>query len=405
MRPIALLGVATVLVLAGCGGGGGHDGAAGAGGGGGAEAGGGKGGGGQGGGGGGGGAGGGGAQADVPPDGTGGDKPGDVVAGDGGGEAAGDMAGDVMAYSCGAFSTPSGWTTTTGFRSAVVAMGTPLAQPVAITFAGGSFGGALYVVDQGAGALFRVDPKTGVVTSFVDKVSWAKPPALLTTIIWDAGGAFDGNLYVGDQGGDGDTDSVIFRVTGGGATSVFAMAPGPGLDDIYGMAFSPGGAYAAGLYVSGDTDGGGDGFGRIDSTGVDVTFAKFSGVEGLAVDTLGRFGGGLFASMPAGGGYPGDDTISKIGSDGTKGAALASMLPGIHALVFAPMGPFGADAYAASWSSGKVLRFDTAGMSSDLATGLSLTNYDGNILGFSPDGKVLFVADRSSHRIVCIEPA
>ena len=40
---------------------------------------------------------------------------------------------------------------------------------------------------------------------------------------------------------------------------------------------------------------------------------------------------------------------------------------------------------------------------SDLATGLSLTNYDGNILAFSPDGRVLFVADRSQSRIVCIE--
>jgi DNA-binding beta-propeller fold protein YncE len=66
--------------------------------------------------------------------------------------------------------------------------------------------------------------------------------------------------------------------------------------------------------------------------------------------------------MPAGGGYSGDDTISKINADGTKAT-----------LVFAPAGPFG--------------------------------DYDGNILAFSPDGPILFVADRNASRIVCIEPA
>jgi hypothetical protein len=323
---------------------------------------------------------------------------------DAGADAAGAPDAGPTVYGCGAFSTPSGWTTTAGFRSTVVAAGAPLAEPVALTFAGGPFGGALYVVDQGADALYRVDPATGEVRPFVAREAWPRVPALLTTVVWDAGGAFDGNLYVGDQGGDGDADSVIFRVDGEGRATVFTAAPGPGLDDIYGLVFSPGGDYAPGLYVSGDTDGGGGGWGRFDAAGAGAPFATFAGVEGLAVDTLGRFGGGLFASMPAGGGYSGDDTISRITPAGEKGAALVTARPGIHAVTFAPEGPFGADAYAASWSSQKVLRIAPGGAVSDLATGLSLTNYDGNILAFSPDGRVLHVADRQNHRLVCIEP-
>ena len=279
-----------------------------------------------------------------------------------------------------------------------------LSAPVALTFAGGSFGSGAYVVDQGTNQVLRLDEKTGTVTAFVSDTKWATAPRLLTTILWDGAGVFDGNLYVGDQGGDGDADSTIFRVDASGTAQVFLTAPGPGLDDVYGMAFSPGGSYPAGLYVSGDTDGSQPGFGVYSLTGTVTTFAIFAGIEGMAVDRSARFGGGLFASMPASGGYSGDDSLSRIQSDGTKAEALVSGVPGIHAITFAPSGPFGGDAYVASWSSQKIMRIKPDGSISDLATGLSLTNYDGNILAFSPDGRVLFVADRSNHRIVCIEP-
>jgi len=243
-----------------------------------------------------------------------------------------------------------------------------------------------------------------VVSPFIAGAEWPKPPQLLTTILWDADHVFDGQLYIGDQGGDGDADSTLFRGNAAGSVQVFATAPGPGLDDIYGLAFSPGGAYPAGLFVSGDTDGAGVGFGVLSATGTATAFAQFSGVEGLAVDASGRFGGGLFASLPASGGYAGDDTVSPIQANGTKGTPLVSGVPGIHALVFAPAGPFGGDAYAASWSSQKIIRIKPDGTTTDLASGLSLTNYDGNILSFSPDGRVLFVADRSNARVICIEP-
>jgi hypothetical protein len=313
--------------------------------------------------------------------------------------------GTPMVYSCGAFPLGSNWTTAVGFRSAIVAIGAPLVNPVALTFSGGAFGdGFVYVVDQGANTVLRMNAKTGALSSFVSGSQWPQAPSLLTTILWDSDHTFDGLLYIGDQGGDGDSDSRIFRSNASGTTQIFAAAPGPGLDDIYGMVFSPGGSYPAGLYVSGDTDGSGPGVGLFTSAGAGSTFAAFAGVEGFAVDKSGRFGGGLFASMPAGGGYSGDDTLSRIKPDGNKGTPLVSDIPGIHAVVFAPAGPFGGDAYVASWSSQKILRIKPDGSTSDLATGLSLTNYDGNILAFSPDGRVLFVADRSNARIVCIEP-
>jgi hypothetical protein len=125
------------------------------------------------------------------------------------------------------------------------------------------------------------------------------------------------------------------------------------------------------------------------AAGTGTTLAAFAGVEGLAVDTSGRFGGGLFASMPAGGGYSGDDILTGIQPDGTKAAALVAGVPGIHAITFAPAGSFGGDAYVASWSSQKIMRIKPDGTVSDLATGLSLTNHDGDILASSPDGRVL----------------
>jgi hypothetical protein len=211
---------------------------------------------------------------------------------------------------------------------------------------------------------------------------------------------------VGDQGGNADGDSSIYRVDPSGVATLFTRAPGPGLDDVYGLALVPAGDYQAGLYVSGDTDAaGGVGVGRFGADGQGTAFATFAGVEAFAVDVMGRFGGGLFAAMPAGGGYSGDNTISQINPDGTKGTPLVQGIPGIHAVVFAPLGPFRADAYAASWADGRILRIEPGGTVAELATGLALTEYDGNVLAFSPDGRVLLVADRLRSRIVCIEPA
>ncbi|MCC6746795.1 MAG: hypothetical protein IT371_03995 [Deltaproteobacteria bacterium] len=313
-----------------------------------------------------------------------------------------------LSFSCKAFTAPAGWTVATGYRAVVIADTTKgLKQPVALTFAGGAYLNALYVVDQSDQKIYFVDVNTGLTRVFSDGATWTPKPKLLTSIVWDKKGQLDGALYVGDQGGDGDADSVVYRLDAKGAATVFTKAPGPGLDDVFGMVFSPGAPYPTGLFITGDTDGSNDDWGVFDATGKGSVFSQLGGAEGLAVDESGKYGGAganLFAARPAGGGYPGDDTISSVGPDGKVIKVLLAKTPGIHAPAFAPKGAFNEELFAASWSSHKVLRISAAGTATDLASGLSLTNYDGNILAFTPDGSTLHVADRQNGRVVCIEP-
>lgn len=308
-------------------------------------------------------------------------------------------------YNCGLFETDPGWTVTPGFRAVEIATAADgLSQPVALTFAGTAYGDELYVVDQGNSSVFAVDVLTGGVRPVVTSTRWTPSPRLLTTITWDEDSVFDGQLYVGDQGGDGDADSTIYEVAPSGVVSLFTAAPGPGLDDIYALAFTDGtGGYVPGLYVSGDTDGAGDQWGRFDASGVGVAFSNVSGIEGALFDRGGQYGGALIAARPLGGGYSGDGSISIILPDGTLGSTLAAGLGGVHAPAMSSGGAFGTSLYAASWSTGRLYRIEPSG-AVEIASGLSLTNYDGNILAFSPDGNVLFVADRLASRVVCIEP-
>ena len=194
-------------------------------------------------------------------------------------------------YNCGTFTQSPTWTITPGFHAVVIADAADgLAQPVAAVVAGGGFDGKVYVVNQTDNTLRAVEPTDGTTTLVVATSAWSRPPSLLTTVTWDAAGAFDGNLYVGDQGGDGDNDSTIFRVPPhGGAVTQFATAPGPGLDDIYGMGFAPAGAFGAKLYVTGDTDGAGVDWGAFDAAGVGAAFSEITGTEGIAFDTSGAY--------------------------------------------------------------------------------------------------------------------
>lgn len=313
----------------------------------------------------------------------------------------------AISYSCGAFSESPGWTVASGFRAVVVAKDNGLNQPVALTFARGPYGGLLYVVNQGDNVLRRIDTNTGVVSSFTAAAQWgAKAPVVLTTITWDEETVLDGQLYVGDQGGDGDGDSTIYRVGTSGTASTFVTGPGPGLDDIFGLSFAPkGGAYPQGLYATGDTDGVGVDWGVYLST-VDagVAFSEVAGSEGISFVKLPSFGGTLLASRPAGGGYAGADEVSRLLADGGLGTPLATTLPGIHGVTYSTGGAFGGNVYVASWATGKLTRIDSAGAQTELASGLTLTNYDGNILAVSPDGNTMMVADRGANRVVCIEP-
>lgn len=317
---------------------------------------------------------------------------------------AGGAGGANYSYDCGAFSEEAGWEVRDGFRAVIVADESDgLNQPVAATFAEGPFGGLLYVVNQGDNVLRSVDVGTGAVEVVVATETWDTAPRLLTTVVWDEHDVFDGGLYVGDQGSNGDDNSRIYRVTAEGEATTFVEG-GYGLDDVYGLAFPPPGSeYPAGLYVTGDTDGARPDWGRIASDGTIVEFSEVTGAEGIAFDITGRYSGALWASRPNGGGYAGDDTVTPIDPMGIAGPALASDLKGIHAVTFAPGGDFGEVMLAASWSTGQLLQIDPAGVVTELAAGLSLTNYDGNILAVSSDGNVLFVADRLAHQVVCIE--
>jgi hypothetical protein len=314
--------------------------------------------------------------------------------------------GSGLVYSCGTFTQDPGWTLTAGFHAVVIADATTgmLSQPVAAIVAGKDYGGKIYVVNQGDSSVRAIDPASGASQLVVAASAWPTPQRLLTTITWDATSVFDGKLYVGDQGGDGDGDSTLFTVAASGAPARFVTGPGPGLDDIFGLAFSTTATYGVSLFVTGDTDGAGVDWGRFDATASGTAFSELAGAEGIAFDTAGTFGGGLFASRPAGGGYAGDDSISRVQSDGLAGTPLLTARPGVHAITFAPAGPFGGKLYAASWQSQELFSVDPSGTVTVLASGLQLTNYDGNILAFSPDGRVLYVADRLANRLVCIEP-
>ena len=309
------------------------------------------------------------------------------------------------AYSCGAFTeAPAGWTLAAGLRAVVVADATDgLEEPVGIAFAGDAFGGELYVSDQAATTIFRVDVATGETTTFAASAAFPMGARLLTAIVWDEARVNDGNLYVTDSITDGDQDAVVYRLDPSGAASVFVRAPGPGLDSIYAMAFAPPGFTPQGLFVAGDTDGPGVDWGVFDRDGTGLAFSEVSGIEGIAFDPTGRYGRGPIAARPSGGGYAGDGSLTPLDDDGIALAPLASSLGGVHANVIAPPGLFGGEMLAASWSAGTIFRVSVAGEITTLVSGVSLSNYDANVLAVSPDGRVLLVADRNASRIVCVE--
>lgn len=306
-------------------------------------------------------------------------------------------------FSCQSFDAPAGWVTAAGFRAVVVASADAgLNQPVALTFAGGDFGGDVYVVNQGNQSVLRLNPDTGKTNAF----ALSDGGGLFTTIEWDAHHQFDGQLYIGDQGSNLDGDSSIFRADTTGALELFSGPGGVGMDDVYGLVFTPQlSGWPAGLLVAGDTDAASENqVGLIDADGDVALFSNLAGVQGFAVDITQKYGASVLASMPNGGGFSGTDAVTRLMPDGGIGGDIVTGIPGIHAITVAPEGPFNGLAFAASWQTGEVFAIELDGGTREIASGLSLTNFDGNILAFSPDGKILLVADRLANRVVCIEP-
>lgn len=271
----------------------------------------------------------------------------------------------------------------------------------------------LYVVSQGEtpaeNVVRTVDIQTGTVAVFSEGASWPTPADLLTTIIYDADARFGSReLYVADKGTNGDDDSLLWRLREDGSVELFLEGPGPGLDDIYGLAFSPAGsAYPPGLYVAGDTDGTAtrDDWGVYAPDGTGRAFSNVTGIQGIAFDVDDVAGGGLLACRPNGGGFAGDDTITRMMPSGEAASPIVGGLTGIHAVKMASgRGSFEAGAYAASWDTGQLFHITPAGGATPFAVGLSLTQFSGDMLAFSPDEDTLFLADRATGRLICVEP-
>ena len=169
------------------------------------------------------------------------------------------------------------------------------------------------------------------------------------------------------------------------------------------MAFAPAGSPIEGLFVSGDTDGGIVDWAVYDSAGKGTAFSEVAGAEGMTFDPTGAYGDGPIAALAQGGGWSGDGSITPLDFKGNALKPIATGLGGVHGNVMAPPGLFDGEMVAASWSTGTVFRISPAGKVTTIASGLSLTEYDANILAVSPDGRVMMVADRLASRIVCIE--
>lgn len=312
-------------------------------------------------------------------------------------------------FGCGDFPEVPEWSPEdVGLRAVIIAEG--LGAPVALTF---GHDDRLYVVSQGAvptdNVVRTVDIQTGELAVFSDGSTWPTPADLLTTILFDADGRFGArDLYVADKGTDGDDDSLLWRMSDDGSVELFVSGPGAGLDDIYGMTFSSiGSAYPEGLYLAGDTDSTAtrDDWGVYASNGTGMAFSNITGIQGIVFDIDAIVGGGLIACRPAGGGFSGDDTISRIPPMGDVPTPIVGGLPGIHAIKIASgRGSFEAGIYAASWSSGQLFHVTAEGDVTPFAVGLTLTEFSGDMLAFSPDEHGLFLADRATGRVICVEP-
>lgn len=312
-------------------------------------------------------------------------------------------------FSCGDFPAVPEWSPEdVGLRAVIVAEG--LGEPVALSF---GYDDLLYVVSQGEmpseNAVRTIDIETGDAQVFSNGSAWPTPADLLTTIIFDADARFGTQaLFVSDKGTDGDGDSILWRLESDRSVTMILRGPGAGLDDIYGLAFSPlGSTYPEGLYITGDTDSGArsDHWGVYTSAGDGTPFSSVAGVQGIAFDVDEIVGGGLIACRPNGGGFSGDDTISRISETGDVVAPIAAGLPGIHAIKIATgRGSFDAGIYAASWQTGELFHVEADGTVNSFAAGLTLTEFSGDMLAFSPDEHGLFLADRATGRVICVEP-
>jgi hypothetical protein len=293
----------------------------------------------------------------------------------------------------------SGWDFADGYRGAVLTAA--LDDPTGVAVAGDAFGDQVYVANTGNTTVTAIDPATGGLEVLVPTLGWPSQPVQLTALVWDATGVFDGSLYVADRGTSADGDGAVYAIDPDGTTRV-TMTAGPALDDVYGLAFVDDPGYGTGLLVAGDTDTvASPDWARYDATGAGSAFSELEGTSGIAVDTRGTYGGGVFASRPSNSSFAGDGSITKLASDGTPAGTLVTNSDSIHAVAIAPPGAFHGWMYAATGNA--VVAIDPGSAVTPIATGAWFEDTDGNVIAFSRDGAAMYVVDRRSDRVVCIE--
>lgn len=190
-------------------------------------------------------------------------------------------------------------------------------------------------------------------------------------------------------------DGEIFRVNPtSGVTSVFKRTLN---FSPTGIAFPPAGSpFLGNLFV---TDFFGVGLRRIEPTGVISTLANLPNLQGLAFSPGGAFGPGLFVSQPSSG------RILRVSTTGAFTVfAAATVMKSPMEIAFSPGGAFGPYLYVADAESGSILRVNSSRQVTPFATGLGapfglvfrttpspalfVTDYlSGNVIQFTPNSR------------------
>ncbi len=244
---------------------------------------------------------------------------------------------------------------------------------------GGAYGNYLYA--SASGKILRVDPVTGVSSTFATGLATGSGSP--TGLAFDAGAFGGGYLYVSQNNGS------VVRVSPAGAVTNFSV--GGTLASSNDLSFGPaGGAYSHRLFVS---NGGGvpASISSVDSTGLNSIFsasANFTGIPlGLGFPIAqSAFVPRLFATQ-----Y--NNVLLTVDAAGTT-APFANGLGTASDIAFSYCSAFGDFMYVSDLTSQRVFRVSENGTTSIFAQGFAFgtDGWDGD-LAFSPDGAALYVAN------------
>ncbi|NKB88193.1 MAG: hypothetical protein GKS06_08235 [Acidobacteria bacterium] len=216
----------------------------------------------------------------------------------------------------------------------------------------------------------------GTVAAAVQVITVVTPPGATNTpggIAVDA----DGNLCSADFDG-----TVTFRITPGGAISVFAQ----GLFTPSGNAFDSRGRYYQSNYQDQANPGAPDTIVRVNSKGTQSTFATgLNGPVGIAIDPADT----LFVAMCNA------NQVWRVDQTGTAlPFAASSSFNCPNGIAFDDIG----DLYIVSFNNGIVVRLQPDGTTTDVAT--IPTSGNGHLVYVAGS---LYITDRAGHRVYRVE--